>query len=455
MNGASPGSDEQALAASGAAAAETLHPDPKPFSRERRRSPADLGVLLRNAASLSGTSALTLPLGFAFWWVAAHRYPAEDVGIASTAVSAMQLLATVSALGFGTLLIAELARGGRNRGGLVLTSLLVVGTAGFVLGCGFVVVAPEASKHLRPLAAAVWTVGLFAAGASLATMAQVLDQALVGVLRGGLQFWRNLVLGVTKLALLAAVAVAGTRGSWEEIYGAWTVGIILSFALVAAALIRIGSHPLAWRPDWRAVKDLRRAAGWHHALNLSLAGPQFALPIVATAVLSARSGAYFYVAWIGGTIPSMAPGAFAMVLYAVGAAQPQLLELRVRQTLRYSFGTLAAVGIPIFALAPYLLEFFGPAYRFEATTALRLIIVAGLPLVIRSHFVAVARSSGRLGQAVAFVSVTAVLEVAAAAIGASLGGISGLALGWTIVMFMEAVIMMPPLLRLRRWTRVE
>jgi O-antigen/teichoic acid export membrane protein len=451
MIGPNTGSDEQPLATSGAAEAPPRQASPPAPARPRHRSAADLGVLLRNAVSLSGTSALSLPLGFAFWWVAAHRYPADAVGLGSAAVSAMLLLSTISALGFGTLLIAELARGRRNRGGLVLTSLLLVGTAGFALGWGFATVAPHVSQHLAPLNAALWTAALFAAGVSLATVAQVLDQALVGVLRGGLQFWRNLVLGVMKLVLLAVLAVVWTRRTWDVIYGTWAAGMVLSFALVAVVLIRAGARPFTWRPDWRAVRDLRYSAGWHHALNLSLAGPLFALPIVATAVLSAERGAYLYVAWIGGTIPSMAPGALAIVLYAVGAAEPQLLERRVRQTLTYSYAALAVVGIPIFVLAPYLLELFGPAYRSEATTALRLFVIAGVPLVIRSHFVAVSRSSGRLAYAVAFLSVTAVLEIVAAAVGASQGGITGLALAWTIVAFFEASIMLRPLLTLQRW----
>jgi O-antigen/teichoic acid export membrane protein len=454
MIGGNAGPDEQALATSASARTGPELSGRRATGSARRRSPADLGVLLRNALSLSGTSALNLPLGFAFWWVAAHHYPADAVGLASAAVSAMLLLANLSALGFGTLLIAELARGHRNRSGLVLTSLLVVGSAGFVLGYGFAVAAPHVSHHLASLDARVWTAGFFAAGVSLATVALVLDQALVGVMRGGLQFWRNLVLAAGKLALLVALAVVWTRRAWEEIYGSWALGTIVSFAVIAAVLIRLGVRPVTWRPDWRAVKDLRRAAGWHHALNLSLAAPQFMLPIVATAVLSPRLGAYFYVGWIGGMIPSIAPGALATVLFAVGAAEPRLLERRVRQTLTYSYAALVGIGVPIFALAPYLLEFFGSAYRMEATTELRVVILAGIPLVIRAHFVAVSRSSGRLAQAVAFLSVTAVLEVVAGGIGAWLGGISGLALGWTIVMFFEAAIMLRPLLTMRRWIQL-
>jgi hypothetical protein len=73
-------------------------------------------IMLANTTSLVGTSLLTLPLGFVYWWLAAHRYPTESVGVASAAVSAMLLLATVSVLGFGTLLIGELPRKRTRRG---------------------------------------------------------------------------------------------------------------------------------------------------------------------------------------------------------------------------------------------------------------------------------------------------------------------------------------------------
>jgi O-antigen/teichoic acid export membrane protein len=405
-------------------------------------------VLLTNAASLSGTSAITLPLGFAFWWLAAHRFPADSVGLASAAVSAMMLLSTVSVLGFGTLLIAELARDRQDRVAVVVTSLLVVAAAGFCAGCAFALVAASFVAHLRPLGGNPLVVVLFGLGVSAATIAQVLDQALVGVLRGGLQFFRNLVFGIAKLGVLLPAALFAFR-SGMTIYSSWIVGLGISFVAVAIVLRRDGAWPASWRLDWRAVAALRRSAGWHHALNLSLAGPQFALPLIATAVLSPRQGAYFYIAWIIGTIPSMVPGALSTVLYAVGAAAPGILGVRVRQTMMYSLAAVVFLGLPIVVLAPWLLGLFGSAYRTAATTPLRVIVLAGLPLIVRSHFVAVSRSRGNLGQAVSFVSITAVLEVTAAAVGANEGGLTGLAFGLALVLCLEAVVMARPLLTLR------
>jgi O-antigen/teichoic acid export membrane protein len=52
--------------------------------------------LFVNAGSLMGTTAVTSLFGFAYWWVAARTAPAEAVGQASAAVSAMTLIGTMA-----------------------------------------------------------------------------------------------------------------------------------------------------------------------------------------------------------------------------------------------------------------------------------------------------------------------------------------------------------------------
>jgi phenylacetate-CoA ligase len=434
-----PRTPRRALAGRGVALT-TARPRAKP-ARPRREA-SDLRSLISNAASLVGTSAVSLPLGFAYWWIAAHEYPAAAVGIASAAVSAMLLLATVGVLGFGTLLIGEVARRRFDPAALVTTALTVVGGFGFVLGLVFALVASRASTHLSSLGDGAFPV-VFAAGVGLAAAAQVLDEALIGALRGGVQFTRNVVFGWAKLIVLAALTFVVATRSGLLIYATWLVGFVISFAAVAAVLIRDERPPRLWQFDWGALKSLRRAAGWHHALNLGLAGPQFALPLLATTIVSPQAGAYFFTAWIIGMAPSVVPGSLTTALYAVSAAEPAILGQRVRQSLRYSFVTLLTLGTVLFVAGPFILGFFGEDYRREATTPLRIIVVAGFPLLVRSHFTAISRAVNRLGRAVAFVAFTGTLEVVAAAAGAAAGGIDGLALGWAAVMVVESLIAGP------------
>jgi O-antigen/teichoic acid export membrane protein len=397
--------------------------------------------MLANVMSVAGATAITLPLGLAFWSLAAHLYPAHAVGVASAAVSAMMLLSIFASLGLGTLLIGELPRRRGHGAPLLTTALLVVALVGSLLGVAFAAVAGTVSRHLDLLAANVFTVTLFAAGVALMTGTAVLDQALVGVLRGGLQFWRNATLGVSKLALLGLVGSLAAWQSGTAIIATFVAGLALSVVMVVAILLREGHRARDWRPEWSLVRSLRRTAVLHHALNLTLAAPLYALPIVATTLITPQQGAYFYAAWMIGGVVTVVPLAFATVLFAISAAEPELLRARVRQTLTYSLTIATALAVVLLAVAPLILRLFGPDYADEAGLALRLVALGGIPLVLKYHFVAVSRALNRLGRALGLVALGSLIEIAAAVAGTRLGGLDALAALWAAVACAEGAVM--------------
>ena len=162
-------------------------------------------VMLFNAGSLVGTTAITSVLGFAYWWVAARFFSLETVGIASALVPAMMLLGGLCVLGLGTLLITELPRHPEQAGELLITALLVVAVAGLSIGILFALLAPLISSSFQPLRTSVGSVLLFAAGIGLTSVTLVLDQAFIGLLCGGLQLGRNTFFAFAKLFALVLV----------------------------------------------------------------------------------------------------------------------------------------------------------------------------------------------------------------------------------------------------------
>src|SRR5947209_7050810 len=135
-------------------------------------------IMLINSGSLIGTTFITSALGFVYWWLAARMFSPEAVGLASAAVSAMMLLATISLLGLGTLLIGELPRQPGKERSLISTMLIVVGVAGGIAGVGFVILTTLVSQDLQSLKSSPASIAIFAAGVSLTSVTLVLDQAL-------------------------------------------------------------------------------------------------------------------------------------------------------------------------------------------------------------------------------------------------------------------------------------
>ena len=399
-------------------------------------------VMLSNASSLIGTMAVTSGLGFVYWWVAAHQYPAAAVGLASATISAMTLLGTVSMWGLGTLLIGQLPQLSPARQiSFIITALLLASVAGGILGLLFVpwssLLSPELSVLATPGNAL-----LFAVGVGLTALTLVLDQALIGLLRGGVQLWRNGFFAFAKLIALIVVGFTLSDKLGLNIYATWVLGNLVSLVALGAFATYKGVWKIAFRPDWSVLQGLKKSALSHHALNLGLLAPSLTLPVLVTILLSATANAHFYVAWMIASFIFVGPGSLALVLYAVGAGNPQLLAQKVRLAIKLTFLIGLAANLVLTFTAGWLLGFFGSGYASEAEWCLRLLGLGTFALAIKDFYVTIHRIYGQLTQALLPVVIGGIMELVLASLGAIYGGgLIGLSLGWLIASCLEAVYM--------------
>ncbi len=172
-------------------------------------------VLIQNAGFLVGASVATSVLGVVFWWVAARWFPQESVGVAGASVSAMTMLGFTGMLGLGTLLMGELPKRQAPPHPLINAALAVAGLTGAALGLLFLLPSQLISANFAALTASWWVATLFVLGVGLAAMLPVLDQALIGLLRGGLQF-RRLPSFRGKQTGHPVLACGAERRSWAD-----------------------------------------------------------------------------------------------------------------------------------------------------------------------------------------------------------------------------------------------
>lgn len=391
-----------------------------------------------------GTTILTSILGFAYWWVAARQFSPETVGFASAAISAMLLLGNICILGLGTLLIGELPRHRGKEASLIIGALLIVGGLGGGVGVLFAFVAPAISPAFQILRANLGDIALFAIGVALTAITLVLDQALIGLLRGDWQFWRNTLFAATKLVALFAVGVFLSHITGLTIYATWTAGNALSLAVFAGFVVLKGGWSVSsYVPEWVLLRRLRSAALQHHILNLMLQIPPFALPVLTTIILSARVNAWFSVSYMIAAFVSFLPGALATVLYAISSAQPTLLPHKARLTLGLSLVACLLANVVFLLGARQILDLFGHAYAEQASWSLRILGLVAFPVIIKNHYIAVHRVQGQLTQAMLPIAAGTFLEVGVSVLGAYLGGLIGLSLGLMIAVCIEAVYMSP------------
>lgn len=406
-------------------------------------------ALLSNAGSLLGTTGVTALLGFVFWWLAAQLFPVAAVGYGAAAVSAMTLFGTFGMLGLNTVLIGELARRPRGARGLLAAGLLASAGACVVLGVAFIVAAALIGGGFAPYLSGAGRALIFLLGVVLTGTTLVLDEALIGMLRGGWQLWRNIVFAVMKLVALALLVLVLHDRLGVGILTAWVAGTAVSVLPLVVLAHRRGIRVLP-RPDWHVLRGLTRVTSEHTWLNNALQAPRLVLPLMVTGILSAAAGGAFYVGWMIANLAYLLPHHLTTVLYAIGAADTGALRRKLRFTLRLSLlGGL--VGVPVLILVAHPgLQLYGSVYADMATRPLQILALGYFPSVVKNHYIAVCRVHGRLSEAAWIATGGCVVRLAAAAVGALAGGLTGLSLGLLAAMCAEGAVTAPTVVRAAR-----
>jgi O-antigen/teichoic acid export membrane protein len=409
----------------------------KKFQRDKATT-----TIVINAGSLIATSAVTSGLGFAFWWLAARMFSPEAVGFASATISTMLLLGSIAVLGFGTLLIGELPRQQGKESSLISAAVIVVGGVGICLGVFYAIVAPHISTAFQVLGENINSIALFAVGVSLTAITLVLDQAFIGLLRGELQFWRNVLFSGAKLVALFAASLWLSHVTGLAIYATWAIGTGFSLVALGGFALLKGAKPGSIHsPQWGWLHKLGPEALKHHALNLSLEAPTLILPVLVTVMLSATVTAWFFVAWNLSGVANTISTALATTLFAVSSAQPATLARKLRLTLGLAFVACVLTNFVLLFGARQVLGLFGHSYSEQAAWSLRILSIESFPFIIKNHYIALSRIRGQVGRIIPITIATCCLELGSAAMGAHFGGLNGLSLGWFVAMCIEALFM--------------
>jgi O-antigen/teichoic acid export membrane protein len=410
-----------------------------------------LSFLIRNALTLVSTSFLTSGLGFIYWAAAARLYDPTIVGESATAIAAMNLLSPVAMLGLGTLLVSELPKRTERRGETVVAAAAISGTAGAVLALVAALLLPSQFLGLPGIGSEWGASALFVVGVATQVVGLVFDSALLSTWGGGLQLGRNAVFSIVKLGAVIGLALALSSTTSLSVFASWVIGNVVSFVTTALWMSR--THTFAWSrlvPRRGVLAGRGRSAAAHHALNLALSIPYFAMPIVANVTMTSQQAGYLYATWSVAAFVFVLPIALSTALFASGSAFTEDVLPQFRLSLRYSL--LACVGAAVVAilLGDFVLRVFGKEYADQGHIALILLSVAGVGLVIKDHHVALSRLTGRVSREARVVWVLTVLELVGASVGGLLNDIEGLAAGWLLVVMLEIAVYGPMVLRTYR-----
>jgi O-antigen/teichoic acid export membrane protein len=415
-----------------------------------------------SSGALFGTTVVTSVLGFGYWSLVARSAPPASVGAASAMVSALTLLGSVGMFGFGTMLIAELARAPERVRDLLPTSLIVSCGLSLLLSAGFVGVvnafdsgragsgsggAGHGGSGLSGSLDSPLELALFVVGVALTSATLVFDQASIGLSIGQVQLWRNSWFAIAKVVLIPLIVLTG--GNSTAILATWVLGLVLSVVLVLPDLRRRGI-PIVRRPRLGALTGLGWVTFHHNLLNLALTIPRMAIPVIVGVFLPGASTAAFYAAWMIAGFLYTVPTHLSTPLFAIPAGDVRALAGKMRLTLSVCAGVgLVTVPAVVFLSRPMML-LFGTTYARDGSACLSILALLYLPQVVKQHYAAVLRVRGRVRYAGIVTSVAAGAELLAVVVGASRGSLTETAALQGAVLVAELLFMAPAVVRALR-----
>lgn len=400
--------------------------------------------LLRNATSLMLNTALTGGTGLAYWLIAARRYAPAEVGRASAALAAMNLLAGVTALSLTGSLTRFIPQSGHGTRALVLRVYAVsagvsaLGGVLFVFGAGRL--GPSYAELTTAAAGAAFIISVV--GWAIFTLQ---DGVLIGIRSAPWVAIENGVFGVAKIFLLIGFAAVLPH---LGIYISWLLPVVIAVPLVNMLIFRrlVPRHErLVGDRQPPTTRQVGRFVAGDFTGSLCLLATVNLVPIVVATLVGPGANAYFYIAWTVGTTVDLLAINMAMSLTVESAFNRAKLAAHTRTAMRRTFLILVPVAALTAALAPWALSLFGPGYAAHGAPILQLLAVATLPKALTELYFGALRAQSRTSRIAVVQVVRAVLLLGLALVLTRLMGTVGAAVAVLASQLITMVLILPGL----------
>ncbi len=390
--------------------------------------------LLRNSIFMMGTTVVNSVLGYAFWILAARTNTTHDVGLANALISAMVLASAISGVGIGSTLVQVLPsrRPGRDRSQPYTAGLAAGVLSGVVAGVIAFIILPLFSPQFSVVLHNSGYAVAFIIGVPTWTILSLLDYTFVAERAAGNMLIRNGIGALLKILFLVIAVTLSWKGALS-IFGSTVLSS--GFAAMAGFILvwKLGQgYRIIAVGIMRQVRAMFSALVGHHLINLGGLAPQYLLPLIVTARLSATDNAYFSTTWMVGGVFFIISPAVAGSLFAEGSHTARDLRRKVRSSLRIIGALLAPAMLFYFVAGRFILGAFKPEYASHGVVLLDILIVAAVPDAITNVYVSVLRVNKKLRHAAFLNLAMAAVTLVIAWVTLPSQGIAGAGWAWLI-----------------------
>lgn len=330
-------------------------------------------ALYRGSLILIANTVATSAIGFVFWSLAAHRYPASAVGVFSSVTSGAGLLAAIAALGLPNVIIRHIASAENGRE-LMIVAVTAIATVGTTL-CLVIVLAlgPHLPRSLDlqqrgGMALLVTALVIFTA------ISTILDVGLVATRSSQSVLIKNLAGSIARVAAMLLLVSLPSSG----LLIAYGLGLGLTVVLGGALLDRQIRGKSVRLGAFRVLRSHLSITSGNYLATVMGILPVSIVPLEVLVVLGAAETGRFAVAFLISAFLNVIPSTVAQVLFAEASREGGTVQGQVRKAIRGVYGLLLPAIVIVIVGAPFMLRLFGAAYAMAATGCLRVLALSAL-----------------------------------------------------------------------------
>lgn len=329
--------------------------------------------LFQNSLYLLLATGLTAFFSFLFWILASRLFSPTDVGLATTIIVVMNMIAMLSLVGFDTVIIRFLPSASRKNT-LISTGLVVVGIATIVLAASFLLFVDHISPALSFIRQGVLYPLSFILFTLLAGLNALCDSIFLAKKATKMTFVINSTFTAARLLFIYLFRDSGATGIYLAVGLSHVLGIVLNMSV----LMRRFSFTLERTLDKNIINEFKGYSLGNYIAGILNLLPGSILPIIITNNLGADKAAFYGIAMMIGNLLYTIPWMITRSLFAEGAHDTQTFGTHLRHALILIAGLLLPSMLILLFAGDLILSIFGAAYAKEGFTLLRIIVLAGI-----------------------------------------------------------------------------
>lgn len=337
--------------------------------------------LYRNSFYLMASTFVMAGFGFFFWMINARLFTPEQVGLATTIISAMGLITSFSLLGLNNGLIRYLPMSERKND-KISTCFLVTALAIIIISVIFLVGLKTFSPRLFFIRENLPYALFFIFFMLISSSSNIIESVFIAFRNTKYILIQGTIFSILKLILPFSLVALGAYG----IFSSWMLALTTASSVSFIVLIKKFGFKPRLVINTNIIKKIGRFSFGNYIAGFLGGLPTMILPLMITNLINPEKTAYYYMAMMIASLLFIIPQATTQSLFAEGSHDGKELKQHVKKAARIILLILIPAILITLFLGKYILLAYGKNYSHEGLRFLQLLALSSIFVSFNSIF---------------------------------------------------------------------